>query len=91
MDDEAPGLEVAVAALVVSGLLRFTVEMAVDLHHETGGGAEEVQDIVAQRMLAAEDRGVRLASAQAGPEQDFGFGKGAAEGPGALRGQHGRG
>ena len=68
---KAPFSHPRVAPSVVFRSIAHVVTPAVDLDHQLGVGAVEVGDVWADGMLAADTGSIRLASAEANPEQHF--------------------
>ena len=60
-----------VAPGVVSRLIANAVVIAIDLHRQGGGGAIEVEDIGAHRVLPAKSQTVLSLAAQHNPEMDL--------------------
>lgn len=88
-DAEALLFEPAGAARVVRGLERVVVRRAINFDAEAGLGAVEIQNVGAERMLAAEAQAGEAAAAQVGPQDDFRQRHGAPEAAGTVDGAGG--
>ncbi|MDO9248231.1 MAG: hypothetical protein Q7U11_17340, partial [Phenylobacterium sp.] len=83
--EEAACLQEAIASLVVNDLHCVSVTLTVNLDDEPGAGAEEVQDVGTEGMLASKWGHIRQPTPKARPKHHLRFRHGPAQGLGALR------